>query len=193
MRATFDELGGQPRGIELSCANRIPHGRGLGSSAAAIMAGVLLARALVLGGDQAMPMSAVLDLASRLEGHPDNVAACLLGGLTIAWTLAHRTGATGPCAPKPSARPRSARSGRTRSGDHPVRVRPADRVVDQGGAQGAARDGVARRRCPQRRPGGAAGRGAERQRPARASTIPTATRSNSRRDHAGRRAARGDR
>jgi homoserine kinase len=86
MRATFDELGGQPRGIEISCANRIPQGRGLGSSAAAIVAGVLLARALVLSGDQAMPMSAVLELASRLEGHPDNVAACLLGGLTIAWT-----------------------------------------------------------------------------------------------------------
>ena len=86
MRATFDALGGQPRGIELSCANRIPHGRGLGSSAAAIVAGVLLARSLVLGGEQALPMPAVLDLASGLEGHPDNVAACILGGLTIAWT-----------------------------------------------------------------------------------------------------------
>jgi homoserine kinase len=86
MRATFEVLGGQPRGIELSCANRIPHGRGLGSSAAAIVAGVLLARALVLGGDQALPDADVLALASRLEGHPDNVAACLFGGLTIAWT-----------------------------------------------------------------------------------------------------------
>jgi homoserine kinase len=85
MRATFDALGGQPRGIELSCANRIPHGRGLGSSAAAIVAGVLLARSLVLGGEQALPMPAVLDLASGLEGHADNVAACILGGLTIAW------------------------------------------------------------------------------------------------------------
>jgi homoserine kinase len=86
MRATFDALGGQPRGIELSCANRIPHGRGLGSSAAAIVAGVLLARSLVLGGEQALPMPAVLDLASGLEGHADNVAACILGGLTIAWS-----------------------------------------------------------------------------------------------------------
>ena len=86
MRTTFDELGGQPRGIELSCANRIPHGRGLGSSAAAIVAGVLLARAVVLGGDELMPDSAVLTLASRIEGHPDNVAACLFGGFTIAWT-----------------------------------------------------------------------------------------------------------
>ncbi len=93
MRATFDELGGQPRGIEVSCANRIPHGRGLGSSAAAITAGVLLARALVLGGEQALPMPAVLDLASRLEGHPDNVAACLLGGLTVAWDASNDAGA----------------------------------------------------------------------------------------------------
>ncbi|MGI8761632.1 MAG: homoserine kinase [Jatrophihabitantaceae bacterium] len=86
MRAAFDRLGGQPRGLELSCANRIPHGRGLGSSAAAVVAGVLLARALVLGGERVLPDAAVLALAADLEGHPDNAAACLLGGLTIAWT-----------------------------------------------------------------------------------------------------------
>jgi homoserine kinase len=91
MRATFDRLGGQPRGFELSCANRIPHGRGLGSSAAAIAAGVLLARALVLGGEELLPDEDVLALASELEGHPDNVAAALLGSLTIAWT--EKTGA----------------------------------------------------------------------------------------------------
>jgi homoserine kinase len=88
MRATFDRLGGQPRGLELSCANRIPQGRGLGSSAAAIVAGVLLARALVLGGERSLSDSAVVALASELEGHPDNVAAALLGGLAIAWTEA---------------------------------------------------------------------------------------------------------
>ncbi|MCW2495207.1 homoserine kinase [Jatrophihabitans sp.] len=86
MRATFDRLGGQPRGIDLTCANRIPHGRGLGSSASAITAGILLARGLVLGGEQALPTAAVLALATELEGHPDNVAACILGGLTVAWT-----------------------------------------------------------------------------------------------------------
>ncbi|MEO8888355.1 MAG: homoserine kinase [Jatrophihabitantaceae bacterium] len=85
MRAAFDRLGAQPRGIELSCANRIPHGRGLGSSAAAIVGGVLLARALVVGGEDALPEKDVLALASELEGHPDNVAPALLGGLTIAW------------------------------------------------------------------------------------------------------------
>ena len=82
MRAAFDRLGGQPRGIELVCANRIPHGRGLGSSAAAIVAGVLAARELVLGG---IPDAEVLALCTEIEGHPDNVAACLLGGFTLAW------------------------------------------------------------------------------------------------------------
>lgn len=86
MMTAFDRLGGRPRGVELSCANRIPHGRGLGSSAAAIVAGVLLARALVLGGEQALADVDVLALAAEIEGHPDNVAACVLGGLTVAWS-----------------------------------------------------------------------------------------------------------
>ena len=89
LRAAFDVLGGQPRGLEVVCANRIPHGRGLGSSAAAIVAGISAARALVLGG---MDDDAALDLACSLEGHPDNVAACLRGGATIAW----RDSAAGP-------------------------------------------------------------------------------------------------
>ena len=84
--AGFEALGGQPRGLEVVCANRIPHGRGLGSSAAAIVAGLVASRALVLGGEEALDDEALLDLAARLEGHPDNVAACLSGGLTLAWT-----------------------------------------------------------------------------------------------------------
>jgi homoserine kinase len=86
VRATFDALGGQPRGLEIVCANRIPHGRGLGSSAAAIVAGVVAARELVLGGSERLPADAALQLAAQLEGHPDNVAACLAGGFTMAWT-----------------------------------------------------------------------------------------------------------
>ena len=88
MLATFDELGGRPPGLALHCVNRIPHGRGLGSSAAAIVGGVLAARALVADGTAALPDQDVLALATRLEGHPDNVAACLYGGLTVAWTEA---------------------------------------------------------------------------------------------------------
>ncbi|HEV7203821.1 MAG TPA: homoserine kinase [Jatrophihabitans sp.] len=90
MRATFDKLGGQPYGLQLSCANRIPHGRGLGSSAAAIVAGVVLARGLVVGGEHRLPDADAFALAARLEGHPDNVAACFYGGLTIAWTQDRR-------------------------------------------------------------------------------------------------------
>jgi homoserine kinase len=105
MRAAFAALGSQPPGIALECRNTIPQGYGLGSSAAAIVAGLLAARALAsaaglagappgapsarrtaaaagLGGDE------LLRLAAGLEGHPDNVAACLAGGLTIAWMSA---------------------------------------------------------------------------------------------------------
>lgn len=85
LRATFDRLGRQPPGLALRCTNRVPHGRGLGSSAAAIVAGALAARALVPGGSETLDRDATLDLAASLEGHPDNVAACLLGGFTIAW------------------------------------------------------------------------------------------------------------
>ncbi|MGC5021641.1 homoserine kinase [Micromonospora sp. DT47] len=86
MRATFDVLGGQPAGLALECVNRIPQARGLGSSSAAIVAGVLLARALVADGEQRLDDEAALRLAAEIEGHPDNVAPCLLGGFTLAWT-----------------------------------------------------------------------------------------------------------
>jgi homoserine kinase len=85
MRAAFSALDGQPPGIGLRCVNAIPQGYGLGSSAGAIVAGLLAARALAPGG-QRLDDESLLRLATRLEGHPDNVAACLAGGLTIAWT-----------------------------------------------------------------------------------------------------------
>ncbi len=88
MRAAFDLTGGQPRGIGLRCVNRIPHGRGLGSSAAAIVAGLLAARSLAEHGPSMLSADALLGLATSIEGHPDNVAACLAGGLTIAWMTA---------------------------------------------------------------------------------------------------------
>jgi homoserine kinase len=96
MRAGFGALGGQPPGIALRCINAIPHGRGLGSSAAAICSGLLAARALVIDGETALPDEALFRLAAELEGHPDNVAACLAGGFTIAWTP--RAGALGAAA-----------------------------------------------------------------------------------------------
>jgi homoserine kinase len=86
MRVAFDHLGGRPAGLSVRCRNRIPHSRGLGSSAAAIVAGLLLARGLVADGADRLPDGELLGLAASIEGHPDNVAPCLLGGLTVAWT-----------------------------------------------------------------------------------------------------------
>jgi homoserine kinase len=84
MRDAFDAFGAvQPPGLALRCVNRIPHGRGLGSSAAAIVSGILAAAALAGIGQDTYD---ALTLATEIEGHPDNVAACLAGGLTIAWT-----------------------------------------------------------------------------------------------------------
>ena len=81
----FDYLGGRPKGLAVRALNVIPHGRGLGSSASAIVGGLVLARSLVLTGSDKMSDEALLNLASEMEGHPDNVAAALFGGATIAW------------------------------------------------------------------------------------------------------------
>jgi homoserine kinase len=86
MLATFDELGGRPAGLAVECLNRIPQARGLGSSSAAIVGGVQLARGLVAGGLDLIDDASALRIAARIEGHPDNVAPCLLGGFTIAWS-----------------------------------------------------------------------------------------------------------
>jgi homoserine kinase len=82
--AAFADLGVPAPPLVLHCTNRIPHGRGLGSSAAAVVAGVLAARALA-GAVDDEPSAAALAVSTALEGHPDNAAAALLGGLTIAW------------------------------------------------------------------------------------------------------------
>lgn len=87
----YQKLGRDAPGIEIHAHNRIPHGRGLGSSGCAIVAGVMIAAAL-LSRDETAPIEldedALLGLATDLEGHPDNVAPALFGGLTIAWTNA---------------------------------------------------------------------------------------------------------
>ena len=75
------ELAGRPfHGVILRCVNRIPPSRGLGSSAAAWVAGLVAGGALA---GNALSREALLDAAARAEGHPDNVAAALLGGLTV--------------------------------------------------------------------------------------------------------------
>jgi homoserine kinase len=90
MQAGFAAIGDEPPGIAISCRNEVPQGFGLGSSAAAIVAGLLAARALAASRAAVrpaavLPDASVLRLACEMEGHADNVAACLAGGLTITW------------------------------------------------------------------------------------------------------------
>ncbi|HEY8453282.1 MAG: homoserine kinase [Micromonosporaceae bacterium] len=104
MDVAFDALGVARPGLSLHCRNRIPQARGLGSSAAAVVAGLLAARALVRDGRQRLDDTALLRLAAEVEGHPDNVAACLLGGLTVAWTSGGQVRAA-RLTPAPQVRP----------------------------------------------------------------------------------------
>ena len=78
--AVHARAGRPARAFRIRQRNRIPLGRGLGSSAAAIVAGAVVANALL--GDP-LDRQGLLDLAAELEGHPDNVAAALLGGLVV--------------------------------------------------------------------------------------------------------------
>ncbi|MGY1915644.1 homoserine kinase [Blastococcus sp. SYSU DS0973] len=84
-RAACAELGWTPPGLRVVAENAIPQGRGMGSSAAAVVAGVMGAWALC-PDVEVIDLDAVLRLTTAMEGHPDNVAACLLGGLTLSWT-----------------------------------------------------------------------------------------------------------
>lgn len=84
----FDQVNQQMPGLKLTAHNQIPHGRGMGSSGSAIVAGVKAAQGL-LEGVVDFTDEDLLALATALEGHPDNVAPALFGGLTIAWTAEH--------------------------------------------------------------------------------------------------------
>lgn len=99
MRRAWSELGvPTPEGLTLHCANTIRQGRGMGSSAAAIVAGVAAAHGLAAAQWTAwenapgaadtlvdLDLETVNDLAGRLEGHPDNASASVYGGATISW------------------------------------------------------------------------------------------------------------
>lgn len=77
----FNEIGVEAPTVSIQCNNRIPIARGLGSSAAAIVAGLTAANHL---SQSHLSTSELLDLAVKIEGHPDNVASALLGGVQIA-------------------------------------------------------------------------------------------------------------
>jgi homoserine kinase len=87
IRRAFQAAGRPFRGVAVHSVNRIPLSRGLGSSAAAWVAGLIAGNAL-LGSP--LDRDALLALAARAEGHPDNVAAALIGGLTVSATLGDR-------------------------------------------------------------------------------------------------------
>jgi len=85
MTRAFDHAGVEPPALEIEGRIAIPMGSGLGSSAAAIVGGLMAAKGL-LAPEAELDGDALLALATELEGHPDNVAPALLGGLTIAWS-----------------------------------------------------------------------------------------------------------
>jgi homoserine kinase len=91
----FDESGElAARGLSLRCVNGIPQSRGLGSSAAAIVGGLVVAAHLA-GVAGSVSDAELIALATRLEGHPDNVAPGVLGGATIAWMQDTEVGPVG--------------------------------------------------------------------------------------------------
>jgi len=85
MNLGFATMNKIPAGYVIKCRNAIPHGRGLGSSAAAIIGGLAVARELVDGGSELLPDAELLNIALSMEGHPDNVSASLYGGFTVSW------------------------------------------------------------------------------------------------------------
>ncbi|HVL84081.1 MAG TPA: homoserine kinase [Pseudonocardia sp.] len=118
MRATWARLdaGAAPPGLRLRCRNAVPHARGLGSSAAAAVAGAVAAVALA-GRDPERERDTVLQVTAGMEGHADNAAASLLGGFVVAWQ-------TGGCAAGAGARNTARRFDAVRldvhAGIHPV-------------------------------------------------------------------------
>ena len=88
----YEQLGRPMPHLEIRAHNRIPHGRGMGSSGSAIVAGVMVAAGLLARDADPIELSEddLLRFATDLEGHPDNVAPALFGGLTIAWVDEHR-------------------------------------------------------------------------------------------------------
>ena len=84
LELVYKKLGLEVPGLRISCQNLIPHGRGMGSSGAAVAGGIMLAAGL-LAQQRAFSEQELLEFATEMEGHPDNVAPALFGGLTIAW------------------------------------------------------------------------------------------------------------
>ncbi|WP_407940039.1 homoserine kinase [Nocardiopsis coralli] len=87
LHEAFDRVGEKAPGLDLTCVNRVPHARGLGSSSSAIVGGVAAAAALLgrTGPDGGPDRDWIYRVAADIEGHPDNVAPCVYGGYTVAY------------------------------------------------------------------------------------------------------------
>lgn len=83
----LDAAGVAAPGLAVRCRNDIPHSRGLGSSAAAVVGGLAAANGMLAQGNS-KPLSTpqLIQLASEFEGHPDNASAAVLGGAVVSWT-----------------------------------------------------------------------------------------------------------
>ncbi|MDT5353155.1 MAG: homoserine kinase, partial [Mycobacterium sp.] len=74
-------------GLKVRCRNAIPHSRGLGSSAAAVVGGLAAVNGLLAqAGSTPLSQTQLVQLSSEFEGHPDNAAAAVLGGAVVSWT-----------------------------------------------------------------------------------------------------------
>lgn len=97
MHRTWQALGvPAPAGLHLASVNTVPHGRGMGSSATAIVTGIVAAQAISGEGDSfgLFDPGFTNDLAARLEGHPDNASASIFGGATLSWSDDPEVGTT---------------------------------------------------------------------------------------------------
>lgn len=85
LRQTQEVLGLPQTGLKLEAHNRIPQSRGMGSSASAIVAGV--SAAVAFSGRTDLDKDFIFNVAAQMEGHPDNVAPAVYGGLTASWNF----------------------------------------------------------------------------------------------------------
>ncbi|WP_299563588.1 homoserine kinase [uncultured Mycolicibacterium sp.] len=87
IKAGLTAAGVRVAGMNVRCRNDIPHSRGLGSSAAAVVGGLAAANGLVAqAGLPPLGTAELVQLSSEFEGHPDNAAAAVLGGAVVSWT-----------------------------------------------------------------------------------------------------------
>lgn len=87
IRRGLEAAGVTAAGLKIQCHNAIPHSRGLGSSAAAVVGGLAVANALVAQSDQrTLTLDELIQLSGEFEGHPDNASASVLGGAVVSWS-----------------------------------------------------------------------------------------------------------